>query len=175
MTFLSKIVCGSYINLFLKLPIGKLESWFFLWSFFHTRFCLIFLNILFGLVCKTVVMFDLVLLIPFWLGWMRYRNGYVGLVGPTIAVSLELLCHCWNVTSLRRFFRFFLCSFEVPRSVFRPYYCGMFTYYYINCMIFWSQYFFPVRPWNSLPTECFPLMREPNSRVNKHLLSFATF
>ena len=141
MTFLSKIVWGSYIDLFLKLPIGKLESWFFLWSFFRTRFCLIFLNILFGLVCKTVVMSDLVL-ISFWLGWMSYRNGYVGLVGPTIAVSLELLCHCWNVTSLRRFYGFFLCSFEEPKLIFRPYYCGMFTYWYINCMIFLISIFF---------------------------------
>ena len=84
------------LNLLLKLPPRKLESWFILWSFFPLRFLCISINIPYNCVyCSHV--------------WTGTPSCYLELrdklqkqiwttVGPSLATSLGPLTHCRNVS-----------------------------------------------------------------------------
>ena len=52
-------------------------------------------------------------------------------VGPSLAASLELLAHCWNIASLSLFYRYYFgrCSSELAQLVPRPYFRGRCTRY----------------------------------------------
>ena len=112
-------------------------------------------------------------------------------VGSSLAPSLEPLAHSQNVASLSLFYRYYFgrCSSELAQLV--PFSQRRSTRYsdrlhdfsvtiprcykdvYVNSL-------FPhtVRPWNSLPVECFPLIYNLNgfkSRINRHLLTADSF
>ena len=110
----------------------------------------------------------------------------------SLAASLEPLAHWRNVASLRLFYRYYFgrCSSELAELVPLPYSWGRSTCYsdrlhdsvtipryykdaYVNS-------FFPHTAglWNSLPIECFPFTYDLNgfnSRINRHLLTVASF
>ena len=76
-------------------------------------------------------MSGLVLLVATWNCWVSYRKGYAGLVGPSLAASLEPLAHRRNVVSLSLFYRYYFgrCSSELVELVPLPYSRGRSTRY----------------------------------------------
>ena len=93
-------------------------------------------------------------------------------VGPSLALSLEPMAHCWNVASLSLFYRYCFgrCSLELAQLVPLLFSQGGFTRYSDRLHDFsvtisrcykdlFVNSFFPctARLWNSLPIECFPL------------------
>ena len=109
-------------------------------------------------------------------------------VGPLLAASLEPLAHCWNVSSLSLFYKYYFgrCSSELAQLVPLPFSQGRSTCYSDRLHDFpvtiprcykddYVNNFFPrtVRLWNSLPIECFPLTYDLNyfkSRINRHCM-----
>ena len=114
-------------------------------------------------------------------------------VGPSLAVSFELLAHHQNVASLSLSYRYYFggCSSELAQLVPLPVSRVRSTCYsdilhdfsvviprcykdiYVNS-------FFPrtARLWNSLPVECFPLTYDRSgfmSRINRHLITVSFF
>ena len=67
------------LSLLLKLPPGKLEFWFTLWSFFLLRLLCISRNLPYSHVWNTVVTSELVLWIATWNCLIIYKKGYAGL------------------------------------------------------------------------------------------------
>ena len=115
-------------------------------------------------------MSGLVLLVATWNCWVSYRKGYAGLVGPSLAASLEPFAHRRNVASLSLFYRYYFgrCSSELAELVPLPYSRGRSTRYSDRLHDFSVTIprcykdvsvnsFFPrtARLWNSLPIECF--------------------
>ena len=79
LTFTSKLGCGSYISLLLKLPLRQLEPWFIVWSFFHLRLPCISKNLLYGHTWNTAVTSGLVPLVATWNCHISYKIKYAGL------------------------------------------------------------------------------------------------
>ena len=79
---LSLLNLTGALTLFLLLNLysGKLEPWFVLWSFFLLRLLCISINLPYGYVWNTIVMFDLVLPVATSNCWKSYKNGYAGLL-----------------------------------------------------------------------------------------------
>ena len=113
------------------------------------------------------------------------------IVGPSLA-SLEPLAHRRNVTSLSLFYMYYFgrCSSKLAQLVPLPFSRGRSTPYSDRLHNFLSPFpdvtrmyvsnFFPrtAKLWNSLPIECFPLTYDLsgfNSRINRHLLTVASF
>ena len=103
-------------------------------------------------------------------------------VGPSLAASLEPLVHHWNVASLSLFYRYYFGRFslELAQLVPLPFSWGRSACYSDRLHGFSVNSFFPctVRPWNSLPIECFPLTYDLSgfkSRINRHLLTVGSF
>ena len=130
----------------------------------------------------------LVLLVAAWNCWIRYKNGYVGLLVLPL-LCLEPLAHRRNVASLSHFCRYYFgrCSSKLAELVSLSYSQGRSTRYsdrlhdfsvtIPRCYKdFYVNSFFPrtARLWNSLPIECFPLTYDLSgfkSRINRHLLT----
>ena len=68
------------ISLLPKLPSRKLELWFVVWSSVLLRLLCTSIYLPYGHVWSTVVMSGLVLLVDTWNCWIRYKNGYAGLL-----------------------------------------------------------------------------------------------
>ena len=64
--------------LLLKLPLGKLEPWFVLWTFFLLR--LLSINLPYDHARNTAVISGLVLVVFTWNSKISYKNGYAGLL-----------------------------------------------------------------------------------------------
>ena len=114
------------------------------------------------------------------------------IVGPSLA-SLEPLAHRRNVTSLSLFYMYYFgrCSSKLAQLVPLPFSRGRSTPYSDRLHNFsvtiprcykdvYVSNFFPrtAKLWNSLPIECFPLTYDLsgfNSRINRHLLTVASF
>ena len=108
-------------------------------------------------------------------------------VCPSLAASLELWPHCWNIASLSLFYRYYFgrCSSELAEVVPLPYSWRRSTHYFnrlhdfsvtvTRCYkVVYVNSFFPctARIWDSLPIEWFPLTYDLNcfkSRINRHL------
>ena len=89
-------------------------------------------------------------------------------VGPSLAASLELLAHCWDVASLSLFCRYYSgsCSGSTGSTSFFSWEV------YVN-----SFFSCTARLWNFLPTECFPLTYDLSGfkfRINRHLLTLGS-
>ena len=115
------------------------------------------------------------------------------IVGPSLAASLEPLCHRRNVASLSLFYRYYFdrCSSELAQLVPLPFSRGRSTRYSDGLHDFsvtiprcykdvYVNSFFPrtAKLWNSLPIECFPLTYDLSgfkSRNNRHLLTVGSF
>ena len=84
----------------------------------------------YGLAWNTVPMSVLVLLAATWSCYKNYKNGYVGLLCPSLTASLEPLAHR-NVASLSLFSRYYFgrCSSELTQLVPLPYSGGSSTCY----------------------------------------------
>ena len=116
-----------------------------------------------------------------------------GIVGPSLAASLEALAHRQNVASLSLFYRYYFgrCSSELAQLVPLLFSRGRSTRYserlhdfsvttpscykdvYVN-----SFFRRTAKLWNSLPIECFPLTYDHSgfkSRINRHLLTVFSF
>ena len=114
-------------------------------------------------------------------------------VGLSLAAFLEPLAHCWNVSSLSLFYRYYLskCCSEMAQLLPLPFPRGKSSHYsdrlddfsmtiprcykgvYVN-----SFFHCRGRLWNSLPIECFPLTYDLSgfkSRINRHLLTLGSF
>ena len=128
--------------------------------------------------------------------WLdKLQNWICRTVGPSLAASLELLTHIWNVASLILFYRHYFgrCSSELNwlnwfLSLILE---GGLPVILIDCIIFLSPFLNVVRMsmsivsfprtaklWNSLPVECFPLTYDLNgfkSRINRLLLTVSSF
>ena len=101
------------LSLWLKLSLGKMESWFALWSFFFLRsLSLLIDHQPYMEYCGHV--------------WTGTFSCYLKLLdelqkricrtaGPSPAGSLELLAHCRNIASSSLFYRYYFgsCSFEL--------------------------------------------------------------
>ena len=103
--------------------------------------------------------------------------------------SLEPLAHRRNVASLSFFYRYYIgrCSSELAQLLPLPFSQRRSTRYSDRLHDFsitiprcykdvYTNSFFPrtARPWNSLPTECFPLNYDLSSfkpRINRNLLT----
>ena len=174
--------------LLLKLPPGKLELWFVVWSFFLLRLFCISVNLLYSNAWNTVVMSWLVFLVATWNFWVRYKVGYAGLLilhfftlgtlGSCHLLKKEMpsfeKSHCLKCLFYRYYFD--RCSSELVELVPLPYSWGRSTHYserlhdfsviisrcykdvYVNSF---SPRIF--RAWNSLPIESFPLTYDLNS------------
>ena len=112
---------------------------------------------------------------------------------PSLTASLEPLAHRQNVVSLSLFYRYYFgrCSSELAQLVPNPYSRWRSTRYSDRlhdfsvtipwcCKDVYANSFFPrtVRPWNSLPIECFTLtydLRGFKSRINRYLLTVGSF
>ena len=68
------------LSLLLKLPPRKLEPWLVLWSFFLLKLLCISINLPYDHEWNTIVMSGLLLLVSTWNYWIRYKNGYAGLL-----------------------------------------------------------------------------------------------
>ena len=84
------------LNLLLKLPPIKLESWFVLWSFFLLRFLGISINIPYNCAWNTVVMSGLVPLVATWNCEISYKNRY----GRLLVHHLQLLLDLWLIVEM---------------------------------------------------------------------------
>ena len=138
-------------------------------------------------------MSGLVLLFATWNCWISYRNGYAGLLGHSLAVSLEHLAYRRNAASLSLFYSYYFgrCSYELAQLVPLPYSRGRSTRYSDRLHDFsvtiprchkdvYVNSFFPRTAglWNSLPIECFPLIYDLSdfkSRINRYLLTVGSF
>ena len=114
-------------------------------------------------------------------------------VGPSLAASLVPLVHHQNVASLSLFYRYYFgrCSSELPQLIPLLYSRGRSTCYSDRLHDFsvtipryykdvYVNSFFPhtARLWNSLATECFPLIYDLSgfkSRINRYLLTLGSF
>ena len=65
----------------------------------------------------------LVLLVATWYCWINYKNGYAGLLSPSLAACLEPLAHRQNIVSLSLFCSYYFgrCSSELAQLVPLPY------------------------------------------------------
>ena len=85
-------------------------------------------------------------------------------VGPCFASCLEPLARCRNVASLSLFYRYYVGRFssELAQLIPLPYSRGRSTCYSDAYRDAYVNSFFPrtVRPWNSLPVECFALTND---------------
>ena len=84
------------LNLLLKLPPRKLESWFILRSFFLLRFLCISINIPYNCVWNTVIMSGLVPLVATWNCYISYKNRY----GRLLVHHLQLLLDLWFIVEM---------------------------------------------------------------------------
>ena len=126
-----------------------------------------------------------------WAGAPKLQKRICRTIGPSLAVSLEPLAHCGNVTNLSLFFRhcFGRCSSELPQLVPFPFSQGRSTRYserlhgflvtiprcYKDVLCFFPR---TAGLWNSLPIECFPLtfdLKGFHSRINRHFLTVGSF
>ena len=116
-----------------------------------------------------------------------------GIVGPSLAASLEPLAHRRNVASLSLFYRYYFgrYSSELAQLVPPPFSRGRPTRYSDRLHDFsvtipgcykdvYVNSFFPctARLWNSLTIECFPLtynLHGFKSRISRHLLTVGSF
>ena len=199
LSFSSNLYWGSYIisiaksalSLLLKLPPRKLEPWFVLWSFF-------LLNLLCIYFYKSAIRSCMEYCCHIWAGAPscylelldKLQKWICRTVGPLLAVSVEFLAHCWNVTSLSILYRYYFGrgSSEQAHLVQFSYSRGSLLVVLIDCMIFWLPFldmgifldipryflrcykdvivnsFFPctARLWNSLPIECFTFTYDLN-------------
>ena len=114
-------------------------------------------------------------------------------VGRSLATSLVCLAHCWNVTSLSLFYRYYFhrYSSELTQLFPLPFSQGRSTCYSDKLHDFsvtilrcykdlYVNSFFPrtATIWNFLSIECFPLTYNLNgfkSRINRHLLTVGSF
>ena len=102
----------------------------------------------------------------------KLQKRICGIVGPSLAASLEPLAHRRNVTSLSLYYRYYFgrCSSELAQLVPLPFSRGRSTRYSERLHDFsvtiprcykdvYVNSFFPrtAKLWNSLPIECFPL------------------
>ena len=88
------------LSLLLKLPPRKLESWFFLWSFFLPRLLCISINLPYSHAWNTVVTSGLVDRSCYLELLDKLGNWMCRTVGPSLAPCLESLAHCRNVASI---------------------------------------------------------------------------
>ena len=114
-------------------------------------------------------------------------------VGPSLAASLELLAHHWNVASLNLLCSYYFCwcSSQLAQLALFPFSWGWSTCYsgrshdFSVIILRWFKdvYVISVFPctarlWNSLPIECFPLIYNWHgfkSRINRHLFMIRSF
>ena len=152
------------------------------------RLLCISINLPFTHLWSTAVMSGLVPLVATWNYWDKVQKRICRTVGPALAASLEPLSHHWNVVSLSLFYRYYFgrCSSELAQLVPLSFSWGRSTRYSYRLHDFrvtmdvYVNSFFPrtARLRNSLPTECFPLMYNPNGfkfRINRHLLTVSSF
>ena len=114
-------------------------------------------------------------------------------VGPSLAVSLEPLAHCWNVSSLSLFYRYYFgrCSSELTQLVPLPYSLGRSNHNSDRLYLFSvtiprcykdvninSLFPHTARLWSSVPVKCFPLTYDLTGfrpRIQRHLLTVGSF
>ena len=75
------------LSLLLKPPPRKFEPWFLLGRFFLHSLPCIFIHLPYELAWNTVVFFGLMHLAAGWKFKINYRNGYIGLLFPSLAAS----------------------------------------------------------------------------------------
>ena len=123
----------------------------------------------------------------------KLQKRICGIVGPSLAASLEPLDHRRNVGGLSLFYRYYFgrCSSKVAQLVPLPFSLGMSTRYSDRLHDFsvtiprcykdvYVNSFFPrtAKLWNSLPIECFPLTYDLSGfkfRINRQLLNVGFF
>ena len=123
----------------------------------------------------------------------KLQKRICGIVGSSLAASLEPLAHRGNVASLSLFYRYYFgrCSSELVQLVPLPFSRGRSNRYSDRSHDFsvtiprcykdvYVNSFFPrtAKLWNSLPIECFPLIYDLSgftSRINRHLLRVGSF
>ena len=101
-------------------------------------------------------------------------------VGPLLAASLKPLAHQQNVASFSLFYRYYFgrCSSELAQLLPVPYFHGRCTHYSNRFHDFfvtrcykdvYVNSFFPhtAKFWNSLSTECFPLIYDLNGFMSR--------
>ena len=96
LTFSSKLDWSSYIISLLKLLPRKFEPWFALWSFFLLRLLCSYINLPYGHRWNTVVISGAVLLVATWNCYIRYKNGYAGL----LAFPLLPILNPWLIVEM---------------------------------------------------------------------------
>ena len=110
-------------------------------------------------------------------------------VGPSLAASVEVLAHRWNVASRSIFYRNYLVFIWTDSTL--SYCPGRSTCYSEGFHNFsvtirrcykdvYANNFFPraTKLWNSQPIECFPLtcdLSDFTSRINKHFVTMVSF
>ena len=185
--FSSKWSCGFYLvrlSLLLKLEVSSSGVTLYL--------------------CKSTIQ-------PFqqfpYLGWGRGEGGggvpsfylhklqkwICRIIGPSLAVFLELLAHCWNVANWRLSYKHYIGRFWSEFAELAPliHSRGRCTHYsnslldfsvviprcykdvYVNSFIHCTT-----KIWSFLPAKCLPLTYDLNGfkpRANKHLFSFGSF
>ena len=121
----------------------------------------------------------------------KLQNWICRMAGHSLAASLELLAHRWNVASLSLFCRYYFGKWlsGLAQLVPLPYFQGRSTCYSDNlhdfsviilrCYkgVYVNSFFRLARIWNSL-IEYFPLAYDLNgfkSRSNRHLLTVGSF
>ena len=179
------------LSLLLKVPPRKLEPLFIIWGFFFLRLLIISINLPYIHAWNTVFMPGLVLLVAAWNCWIRYKNGYVGLLVLPL-LCLEPLAHRRNVASLSRFCRYYFgrCSSKLAELVSLSYSQGRSTRYsdrlhdfsvtIPRCYKDFCVHYFleQLDSWNSFPIECFPLTYDLSgfeSIIKRHLLTLGFF
>lgn len=94
------------LSLLVKFHLRKLKPWFFQWSFFFLRSCVISINQPFNLLCNTIVM-------P---GFFSLRFAWIYLVSCK-AVGQRPKCRDWNLVNfMDMFYAYYLWrwSSELP-------------------------------------------------------------
>ena len=96
LSFSSKLDWGSYIISIAKTASKKLEPWFALSNLFLLRLLCISINLPYDHAWNIVVMSGLVLLLATWNCWIRYKNGYAGL----LALLLLPFLNSWLIVKM---------------------------------------------------------------------------
>ena len=96
LSFSSKLDWGSYIVCIAKTPSKQNGALIRSMKFISSEVAL-YVSLPYDLAWNNVIMSGLVIPVVIWIYCASYRNGYVGLFGPTFAASLEPLGHRQNV------------------------------------------------------------------------------
>ena len=88
LSFSSKLDWGSYIVCIAKTPSKQNGALIRSMKFISSEVAL-YVSLPYDLAWNNVIMSGLVIPVVIWIYCASYRNGYVGLFGPTFAASLE--------------------------------------------------------------------------------------